>query len=107
MMAAEKATYLWRQLCLIIGQQVVVEFRAVKLALERPGRGGVGLGDVAVVAGGWRGPSTTNRLGRLLAGAVNRRLLRETLVRQEVGLDSVLTGWRLGFGTARGIKLRT
>lgn len=35
----------------VVGQQVVVELGALKLALEGPRRAGVRLGDVAVVAG--------------------------------------------------------
>lgn len=94
------STYLWSNLRLVIGQKVVVEFRTVEHARKRLGRRGVGFGCVAVVAGYWRSPGASDCFWRLFTSAINWRLLRETLVRQEVGLDSVLSGRRLGCGRA-------
>lgn len=71
----------------------MVELRTVEHACKRLSRRGVGLGCIAVVAGYWWSPSVS--FWRLFTGAINWRLLRETLVRQEVGLDSVLPGKRL------------
>lgn len=74
----------------------MVKFRTVEHACKRLGRCGVGLGCEAVIAGHcW---SASISFWSLFTGAVNWRLLRETLVRQEVGLDSVLPGKRLGCG---------
>ena len=91
--------YLGRRLRLVVGQQVVVELWTVELALEGPGGGGVGLGHVAVVAGG-AGGAAAGELGGELAVAVHRRLLRETLVRQEVGVNRLVSrrslDWRRG-----------
>lgn len=74
----------------------MVEFRTVKHASKRLGRRGVGLRRVAVVAGYWWSPGICECFRRLFTCAINWRLLRETLVRQEVGLDSVLSGRSLG-----------
>lgn len=88
--------YLWNTLRLVVGQQVVVEFGTVKHACERFGRCGEGLGCEAVVAR--RSWSPAVGFWGLFAGSVYRRLLRETLVRQEVGLNGVLPSNRLGCG---------
>lgn len=74
----------------------MVELRTVKHACERFGRRGEGLGCKAVVAGHSRSP--TGGFWGLFTGAIYRRLLRETLVWQEVGLNSVLPSSRLGCG---------
>lgn len=89
-------TYLWNTLRLVVGQQVVVELRTVKHACERFGRCGEGLGCKAVVAG----PSWSPAVGfrGLFTGSIYRRLLRVTLVWQEVGLNCVLPSSRLGCG---------
>lgn len=89
-------TYLWNTLRLVVGQQVVVEFGTVKHACEGFGRRGEGLGCEAVVARHAWSPAVGFR--GLFAGSVYRRLLRETLVRQEVGLNGVLPSTRLGCG---------
>lgn len=97
--------YLRSDLRLVIRQKVVVELRTVEHACKRLGGCGVGLGCIAVVAGhGW---SPGVRFGGLFTGAVNRRLLRETLVRQEIGLDSVLPGERLDCGRATTVSRTT
>lgn len=70
----------------------MVELGTVEHAGEGLGRRGVGLGREAVVARHDR----RSCFWMLLAGAVNRRLFRETLVGQEVGLDRVLSGGELG-----------
>ena len=91
--------YLWNTLRLVVGQQVVVELRTVKHASERFGRCGERLGCKAVVAGhSW---SIAAGFRGLFAGAVDRRLLGEALVRQEVGLNSVLASSVLGCGEDR------
>lgn len=79
----------------------MVEFRTVEHARKRLGRRGVGLGRVAVVAGCW-----WSCFWRMFTGAVNWRLLRVTLVRQEVGLDSVVSAGRLGCGKAMKVSKR-
>lgn len=58
----------------VVGQQVVVELGALKLALEGPGGAGVRLGDVAVIASG---SGSGKRLGGCPIGAVDGRLVRE------------------------------
>lgn len=83
----------------------MVELRTVKHACKRLGRCGVGLGCIAVVAGHCWSPCV--RFGGLFTGAVNWRLLRETLVRQEIGLDSVLPGERLDCGRAMTVSQTT
>lgn len=85
-------THLRAALGLVIGQQVVVELGAVEHAGEGLGRRDKRLGREAVVAGHGR----RCRLGVLLAGAVDGGLFWEALVGQEVGLDRVLPGGRLG-----------
>lgn len=57
----------------LVGQQVVVELRALELSLEGPRRAGVRLGDVAVVAGGRR-----QRFGGRCLGAVDWEFVGET-----------------------------
>lgn len=84
----------------------MVELRTVEHARKRPGRRGVGLGRVAVVVGCWWSPSASDCFWRLFTSAVNWRLLRETLVRQEVGLDSVLSGRRLSCGRTMRVSQR-
>ncbi len=84
----------------------MVEFRTVEHARKRLGRRGVGLGRVAVEAGCWWSPSASDCFWRMFTSAINWRLLRETLVRQEVGLDSVLSARRLGCGGTRSISQR-
>lgn len=56
----------------VVQQQVVVELRALELALEGPRRTGVRLGDVAVVASGSR-----QRFGGWRIGAVDRGFVGE------------------------------
>lgn len=82
----------------------MVEFRTVELARKRLGRGGVGLGRKAVVGGCGQTPSASDRLWRLFTGAIDWRLLRETLVRKKVGLDRVLSSRRLGCRRATHIS---
>lgn len=86
------STYLRAALGLLVGQEVVVELGAVEHAGERLGRRGEGLGREAVVARHGR----RSRFRVVLAGAVNGRLFWEALVRQEVGLDRVLSSGELG-----------
>lgn len=88
--------YLGNALGLVVGQQVVVELGRVEHACERFGRCGEGLGRKAVVAGHCWSPA--GGFGGLFAGAVDRRLLGEALVWQEVGLNGVLSSTRLGCG---------
>ena len=92
------SSYLWSNLRLVIGQKVVVEFGTVEHACERLGGGGVGLGRKAVVARCCWSRGASDRFWRLVTCAINWRLLRETLMRQEVGLDSFLSARRLGYG---------
>lgn len=99
-----KSVYLGSTLRLVIGQEVVVEFRTVELARKRLGRGGVGLGRKAVVGGCGQTPSASDSLWRLFTGAIDWRLLRETLVRKKVGLDRVLSSRRLGCRRATHIS---
>lgn len=82
----------------------MVEFRTVEHARKRLGRRGVRLGCEAVVIGGLWNPGVGDRFWMLFTGAINWRLLRETLVRQEVGLDSFLSGKRLGCGRAMRVS---
>lgn len=89
-----KSANLGSNVHLVIGKKVVVEFRTVKHARKRLGRRCVRFGCIAVVGACWWCPSA--RFRRLFTCAINRRLLRETLVRQEIGLDSVLSRRRLG-----------
>lgn len=84
----------------------MVEFRTVEHARKRLGRCGVGLGCVAVVAGCWWSPGASDCFWRLFTSAINWRLLRETLVRQEVGLDSLLSARRLDCGRAMRVSER-
>lgn len=100
------SAYLWSNLRLVIGQKVVVEFRTVEHARKRLGRCGVGLGRVAVVAGYWWNPGASDCFWRLFTSAIDWRLLWETLVRQKVGLDCVLSGRRLGCGRAMKVSQR-
>lgn len=78
---------------IVIGQEVVVELGAVKLALKGSCRGCVRLGHKTVVAG--RGSAVG--LWRF-AGAVNRRFLWEAFLRQVSALDCVFMIGRLHFG---------
>lgn len=100
-MTIDQSAYLWSNFRLVIGQKVVVEFRAVEHACKRPGRGGVRLGHIAIVVGCWCSPSASDWFWRLFTSAINWRLLRETLVRQDVALDSVLSG---RFGCERHLR---
>lgn len=69
----------------VIGQKVVVEFRALKLALEGPCSARVRLWNVAIVTGGSRDAKS---LGRDV-GPINWRLLGKV-----VALDWVIPGRR-------------
>lgn len=76
----------------------MVEFRTVKHACKRLGRCSVGLGCIGFVARYSWSPSVS--FCRLFSGAIYWRFLRKTLVRKEVGLDSVLPGNSLDCGKA-------
>lgn len=76
--------YDWLGLC-VIGQKVMVEFRAFKLALKWPCSAGIRLWNISVVTGGSR---DTQSLGRDVS-AINWRLLRKV-----VALDWFIPGRR-------------
>lgn len=88
-------SYLRSALSFVTGQKVVVELRTVEHACKRFGGGGEGLGKAVVGGRSCRGGG---RLWKLLARPVHWSLLREALVRQEVGVDRALPGRRLGCG---------
>lgn len=86
----------------VVGQQVVVELGALKLALEGPGGAGVWLGDVAVIASG---SGSGQHLGGCPICAVDRRLVRET-PRGKVATRCVVVPAGRSVGRQLGFRVR-